>query len=137
MAETSETAGWYSGEVATFGDRISGAREAAGLTREDLANRLGVRPKTVAAWEDDAFEPRGNRLQMIAGMLSVSIRWLLTGEGDDLPAPDASGAMILPAKLALADLARMRTQLTQLTREMQQTEDRLRALLQADAAGAA
>lgn len=136
MAECSETSGWFSGDVATFGDRIAGAREAAGLTREEFATRLGVRVRTVAAWEDDVFEPRGNRLQMMAGMLNVSLRWLLTGEGDDLPPPDAEGAMTLPAKIALADLARMRTQLGQLSREMEQTEDRLRKLLQADMTGA-
>ncbi|NJM82552.1 MAG: helix-turn-helix domain-containing protein [Tabrizicola sp.] len=133
MAESSETKGWFSGEVATFGDRIAGAREAAGLTREEFATRIGVRVKTVSAWEEDLSEPRGNRLQMLAGMLNVSIRWLLTGEGDDLDAPDAPGAMTLPAKIALAELARMRTQLAALTREMEQTEDRLRRLLQAAA----
>ncbi len=133
MAESSEAAGWFSGEVATFGDRIAGAREAAGLTRDEFATRLGVRAKTVAAWEDDASEPRGNRLQMMAGMLNVSLRWLLTGEGDDLGAPDAPGTLTVPAKIALAELARMRAQLEILGREMRQTEDRLRHMLQAAA----
>jgi transcriptional regulator with XRE-family HTH domain len=137
MADSSEFSNWFSGDVATFGDRIAGAREAAGMTREDFATRLGVRVKTVAAWENDATEPRGNRLQMMAGMLNVSMRWLLTGEGNDLDAPDAEGAMTLPAKIALADLARMRGQLAQLSREMEQTEGRLRDLLQADLKGAA
>jgi transcriptional regulator with XRE-family HTH domain len=131
MAESSETAGWFAGDVATFGDRMAGAREAAGLSREEFATRLGVRLKTVAAWENDEFEPRGNRLQMMAGMLNVSIRWLLTGEGDDLAAPDAPGAMSLPAKVALAEITRLRTQLESVSRQMQQTEDRLRELLQA------
>jgi HTH-type transcriptional regulator, cell division transcriptional repressor len=137
MTEISETTTWYSDSVATFGDRIAGAREAAGLTQEDLATRLGVRLKTVAAWEDDAFEPRGNRLQMMAGMLNVSLRWLLTGEGEDVAPPDTPGAMTLPAKVALAELGRMRAQLQQLSKEMEQTEDRLRELLQADLKGAA
>ncbi|MGL4239187.1 helix-turn-helix domain-containing protein [Tabrizicola sp.] len=137
MTENGETNGWYAEGVATFGDRLSGAREAAGLTREEFATRLGVRLKTVAAWENDASEPRGNRLQMLAGMLNVSMRWLLTGVGDDLEPPDAPGAMTLPAKIALADLGRMRAKLAQLSREMEQTEDRLRQLLQNDMKGAA
>lgn len=137
MAENSDTKGWYSGDVATFGDRLAGAREAAGMTREDLARRLGVRIKTMAAWEQDVSEPRGNRLQMLAGMLNVSMRWLLTGEGDDLAPPHVDGVMILPAKLALADLARIRAQMAQLAREMEQAETRLREILEAESKAAA
>ena len=40
MAESSN---WYAADVATFGDRLIGARDAAGLTQEELAQRLGVR----------------------------------------------------------------------------------------------
>ena len=58
--------GWFSDETATFGDRLAGAREAQGLSQEDLARRLGVRLKTIQAWEDDLSEPRANRLQMMA-----------------------------------------------------------------------
>ncbi|MFZ1338625.1 MAG: helix-turn-helix domain-containing protein, partial [Paracoccaceae bacterium] len=48
-----ETGNWYAADVATFGDRLAGAREAAGLAQEDLAQRLGVRLTTVQAWEED------------------------------------------------------------------------------------
>jgi HTH-type transcriptional regulator, cell division transcriptional repressor len=137
MAENSDAKGWYSEAVATFGDRLAGAREAAGLTREDLAQRLGVRARTMAAWEQDVSEPRGNRLQMLAGMLNVSMRWLLTGVGDEVEPPHSDGAMTLPAKVALADLTRMRAQLTQLAREMEHTETRLRELLQSQGQEAA
>lgn len=50
MAETSPEHTWYSADVATFGDRLAGAREAAGLTQEDLAQRLGVRLTTLQNW---------------------------------------------------------------------------------------
>jgi transcriptional regulator with XRE-family HTH domain len=81
---------WYSDDAATFGDRITAAREALGLDQEQLARRLGVKLKTIRNWENDAAEPRANKLQMLAGLLNVSIRWLLTGEGDGLPDPDAA-----------------------------------------------
>ena len=132
MAENDTSGAWFSAEVATFGDRLAGAREAAGLTQDDLAKRLGVRLTTVQAWEDDASEPRSNRLQMVAGMLSVSIRWLLTGEGDGLDAPSAPGIHDAATIEALADLARMRAQLLALAQEMSHLEHRLHHLMRRD-----
>lgn len=78
---------WFGAETATFGDRLAGAREAAGLSQVELATRLGVRLETLEAWEDDLADPRANRLQMLAGMLGVSLMWLLTGEGEGLDGP--------------------------------------------------
>lgn len=129
MAESSEATGWFDADVATFGDRLAGAREAAGLTEEQFAKRLGVRLTTVQAWEDDAAEPRANRLQMMAGMLNVSIRWLLTGEGEGLDAPSPPGTLSDTAQTALKDLARMRAQMLALATEMGQMEKRLRNLM--------
>ena len=58
---------WYGPESATFGDRLAGAREAAGMTQAELARRLGVKKATIADWENDLSEPRANRLSMMAG----------------------------------------------------------------------
>lgn len=129
MAENDTGAAWFSAEVATFGDRLAGAREAAGLSQPDLAKRLGVRLTTVQAWEDDASEPRSNRLQMLAGMLNVSIRWLLTGEGDGLDAPSAPASHDAAAVEALADLSRMRAQMLALAQDLGQMEMRLHHLM--------
>lgn len=126
MAEKGD---WFGPDVATFGDRIAGAREAAGLTQDQMAKRLGVRLTTVQAWEDDAAEPRANRLQMMAGMLNVSIRWLLTGEGDGLEAPANPGILSDSAQAALRDLSRIRAQMLALATDMGQMEKRLRHLL--------
>ena len=73
--------GWYDPNATTFGDRVAGAREQAGMSQADLAKRLGVKLKTMKAWEDDLSEPRANKLSMMAGMLNVSLLWLLSGEG--------------------------------------------------------
>ena len=80
---------WYGPETATFGDRVAGAREAAGMTQSQLARLLGVKKSTLIGWEDDISEPRANKLQMMAGLLNVSIMWLLTGEGDGTANPVA------------------------------------------------
>jgi transcriptional regulator with XRE-family HTH domain len=124
---------WFSAETSTFGDRLAGAREAAGLTQTDLAQRLGVRDKTVAAWENDATDPRANRLQMLAGMLGVSIRWLLTGEGEGLEKP-ADQRLLSPAvQDALSELERLRAMSAMLSANIGHVERRLRSELRAEA----
>ena len=69
---------WYGGHIATFGDRLAAARDAAQLSQQQLSKHLGVRLKTLKSWENDSSEPRSNKLSMIAGVLNVSLIWLLT-----------------------------------------------------------
>lgn len=122
-------AGWYSDKTATFGDRMAGAREALGMTQAELAKRLGVKIKTVHAWEDDLSEPRANKLQMLAGVLNVSIMWLLNGEGDGLAAPD--DAVVLPEDVTemLTELRQVKTELGKMADRLGQLEKRLRRSL--------
>ena len=124
-----ETGNWYAADVATFGDRLAGARDGAGLSQEDLAQRLGVRLTTVQAWEEDLAEPRGNRLQMLAGMLNVSLSWLLTAEGDGLAAPDTPSVLPAPIEDALGELRRLRGKAESLAAEIDSVEKKLRHLM--------
>ena len=73
---------WYGPETATFGDRLSAAIEKSGMTQKLVAKRLGIKVSTLKSWEQDISEPRANRLSMLAGLLGVSIMWLLHGKGD-------------------------------------------------------
>jgi transcriptional regulator with XRE-family HTH domain len=100
----------YSDAAATFGDRLVLAREAAGMTQAELAKRLGVRPQTLRGWEDDQAEPRANRLQMLAGMLNVSMVWLMSGQGATPRSAVPSGAGDAAVAACLADLRRMRSE---------------------------
>ncbi len=129
MSEDTET-GWFSQDAATFGDRMAGAREAAGMTQAQLARRLGVRLRTVTAWENDQSEPRANKLQMLAGLLNVSIKWLLTGEGDGLEAPAKEVELASDASAVLAEMRQLRTELTRLNDRLGHLEKRVRLLLQ-------
>jgi HTH-type transcriptional regulator, cell division transcriptional repressor len=65
----------------TLGGRISLARDACGLSLEDAACILDVDPTTWANWENDREEPMASRLEMIAGVLQVSMAWLISGRG--------------------------------------------------------
>jgi len=88
---TEDDIDWFGPNMATFGDRVAGAREAAGMSQSQLARRLGVKKSTLSAWEQDLSEPRANKLSMMAGLVNVSIMWLLTGEGDGMTGPDRPG----------------------------------------------
>jgi HTH-type transcriptional regulator, cell division transcriptional repressor len=121
---------WYSEKQATLGDRIAAARESAGLSQSALAERIGVRQKTLRAWESDQAEPRANRLQMLAAMLGVSLRWLLTGEGEGIapPAsPDEAGDSAFVQ--TLADLQALRTELMKVSDRIGYLERKLRTQL--------
>ncbi len=119
---------WFDDEFATFGDRLAGARDAAGLTQADLAKRIGVKEKTITAWENDVREPRANRLQMLAGILNVSMRWLLTGVGpgandpSDLDTDDDLRAVLL-------DLRQVRSEYAEMGEKLGRLEKRLRGLV--------
>lgn len=123
-----ESVDWYGPDAATFGDRIAAAREHAGLSQAQLARRLGVRVDTVRAWEDDRSEPRANRLSMMAGLLSVSMMWLLNGEGDGLPAPGEEDEMPNDLKEALDELRAVKAALSSSNARLGRVEKRLRNL---------
>lgn len=120
---------WYSEEQATFGDRLAGARDAAGLTQKDLARRLGVKLGTLRNWEDDLNEPRANKLQMASGLLGVSLTWLLTGTGDGPDQPEDNAPMPDDARAILNEMRRMRTEMQAGAARLGQLEKRLRTLL--------
>ena len=124
---------WYSDDAATFGDRIAAAREAQSLTQKSLAKKLGVATKTLDSWENDLSEPRANRLQMLAGVLNVSIPWLLTGEGEGLDAPGEVGT-VQDLNELMSEMRVLRTQMVQAADRIGVLEKRLRAAVNEPAA---
>jgi transcriptional regulator with XRE-family HTH domain len=68
--------------AATFGGRLDAAREAKGLSLTSLAQKIGVAQETVEQWQGDVETPRANHIQLLAGMLNVSIVWLISGESN-------------------------------------------------------
>ncbi len=120
---------WFGSETATFGDRLAGAREAAGLDQKGLADKLGVKRSVIQGWENDLKEPRANRLQMLAGILSVSISWLLTGEGDGPEGPDEEGQMTSDLADLLTEMRALRGQIIRSGEKLGRLEKRLRKAL--------
>jgi len=127
---TQENDDWFGPDSATFGDRVAGAREAVAMTQAQLARRLGVKKTTLIGWEQDLSEPRANKLSMMAGLLNVSIMWLLTGEGDGMsgPADEVQGAPDFTG--ILAELREIRAAMRANTERAARLEKKLRLLLQ-------
>ncbi len=128
-----ETSDWFGSETATFGDRVAGAREALGIGQPELARRLGVKIKTIRAWENDLSEPRANKLQMLSGVLGVSLMWLLNGEGEGLDEPAHEETPLLPEiRTLLLELRQIRGDMDDAAARLARVEKRLRtALLEA------
>ena len=78
-------------ENTTLGRRIMSLRKAAGLTQEQLAEKLGVSPQAVSKWENDISCPDISALPLIASIFGVSSDELL---GIKQPAPDTSADSI-------------------------------------------
>ncbi|MGZ0192712.1 MAG: helix-turn-helix domain-containing protein [Acidimicrobiales bacterium] len=47
-----------------------------------------MKASTVAKWEHGSASPRSNRLAALAGILGVSLSWLLVGHGDEPTSSD-------------------------------------------------
>lgn len=88
--------------------RLVEAREAAGLTQAEAARLAAVSQKTLKAWEAGKTTPRPNKLQMLAGVLSVPLLWLLGGGEQYEPVDSRTSRLdILEQKVSrLADLQR-------------------------------
>ena len=124
-----DDAGWFSNESATFGDRLATAREQAGLTQAALAAKLGTKVATLASWENDVKEPRANRLQMVSGILGVSLSWLMTGQGDGPQGPDDAQPISAEVTDLLTEMRALRAQIALSAEKLGQLEKRLRASL--------
>lgn len=118
---------YFSDDAATFGDRLAAAREALGLSQSQLASRLGVRLGTVQNWESDRSEPRANKLQMLAGLLNVSIVWLLTGQGEGGVEAEAA-ALDAEETSILAEMREIRLGLARLMERTARLEKRFRGM---------
>ncbi|MDG1471490.1 MAG: helix-turn-helix transcriptional regulator [Ascidiaceihabitans sp.] len=127
---------WFGPDTATFGDRVAAAREQSGMSQKELARRLGVRAGTIRGWENDTSEPRANRLSIMAGILNVSMMWLINGEGVGADAPD-DDTTTSDMREILTEIREMRADMIARAEQMARLEKRLRRVLANSASEAA
>ena len=83
----------------TLGQRIQELRRQAGLTQEQLAERMGVTRQAVSKWESDGGVPELDTLIAMSRLFHVTIGQLLGVEeaqqpddnGDEGPSPEEAG----------------------------------------------
>jgi HTH-type transcriptional regulator, cell division transcriptional repressor len=112
------------GDSDTLGGRISRSRDALGLSIALLARRVGVKPSTLQAWENDRSEPSVERLSLLAGVLEVPLVWLLHGVGD-APADDVGPDPLAAIAAQLERLRRMHSDTGQIIERLQRELRRL------------
>ena len=64
-------------ENTTLGKRIMSLRKAAGMTQEQLAEKLGVSPQAVSKWENDVSCPDITAIPLIASIFGITSDELL------------------------------------------------------------
>lgn len=68
----------------TLGEKLKAARKQAGLSQEQLSEKLGISRSAVAKWETDKGLPDVDNLKALSSLLNVSIDYLLdNGEAID------------------------------------------------------
>ena len=60
-------------------ERIASARMAIGYSQAELATKLGVQLSSIQNWENERTAPRSNLMGQLAGILNVSLVWLMSG----------------------------------------------------------
>ena len=81
--------------------QIKEAREYAGLSQKDLAERIGVAPNTFHGYESGKHDPKSELLVDIARVCGVSVDFLLGITKEKAPAPsnDDAEAKVDPSVL--------------------------------------
>ena len=68
----------------TFGERLQALRQRAGMSQEQLAERLGVSRQAVSRWERDETMPETDKVIALADLFGVTTDYLLR------PQPESS-----------------------------------------------
>jgi transcriptional regulator with XRE-family HTH domain len=69
--------------VMTFGEKLKNARNALNLSQIELAEKIGITERSVYSYEQAGIIPRKAVLIKIAGVLNVSVAYLMDEEETD------------------------------------------------------
>lgn len=72
--------------VWTLGDRLAKARRVSGVSRDEMADYLGLSPQAVSNYEADRRTPKLGMVRLWALRTGVELEWLRYG--DTMPRPE-------------------------------------------------
>ena len=89
-------------------------RKEKKLTQTELAKRTGIRQSSISDWLNDRYEPKQDKVYIIAKALNVSPAWLL-GYDENIPTNEQSTNYYLDAETAeYAEMLRTRPEMRML-----------------------
>ena len=80
----------------TFGQRVQMLRDRAGMTRQALADQLGMKPQTLRHYEIGDREPGTETIVAIAKIFDVTVDWLIGNDRE--PIRPAQWALVRATK---------------------------------------
>ncbi len=69
----------YCQVMKSFGENLKYERKIAGLTQQQLADKMGIKQQQLSRWERDEIEPAVSSIVAIAKALDVSFDDLFDG----------------------------------------------------------
>ena len=69
----------YCQVMKSFGENLKYERKIAGLTQQQLADKMGIKQQQLSRWERDEIEPAVSSIVAIAKALDVSYDDLFNG----------------------------------------------------------
>ena len=97
-----------------FINRLKTIMNERGITQTELAKRTGIRQSSISDWLNDRYEPKQDKVYIIAKALNVSPAWLL-GYDEDIPTNELNTNYYLDAETAeYAEMLRTRPEMRML-----------------------
>lgn len=91
----------------TLGEQLTLLRRNAGITQQELGDKLSISPQAVSKWENDLSEPDVATLKRIASLYGISLAKLLDFDApeENVSAPEETEAS--PARVTDEDVERI------------------------------
>lgn len=97
-----------------FINRLKSIMKERKITQTELAKRTGIRQSSISDWLNDRYEPKQDKIYIIAKALNVSPAWLL-GYDENIPTNEQSSNYYLDAETAeYAEMLRTRPEMRML-----------------------
>ena len=95
-----------------FINRLKSVMKERKMTQTELAKRTGIRQSSISDWLNDRYEPKQDKVYIIAKALNVSPAWLL---GYDEPSTNQTeGYYVDPETAEYAEMLRTRPEMRML-----------------------